>query len=185
MSDINWDDAPEGATHYDNREDVYPWLMADDNGNKYWHFNCWVKYANDIGVNESISAKPVTSPIYTQDMADNGELPSIGMEVEFRTTFFTTQTSNSGTCEIIAYFGDKVWINIIDFDCVINIKVIDFNPITPTIELVDGKAYQFDCDLLDDCMQGIYRKMNNKFYNYNGDFGIEYCTNIKLLEVRS
>jgi len=54
------------------------------------------------------------------------------------------------------------------------------------VKLVDGKAYQFECEMLDDgdYCQGIYRKMNNKFYNYNGDFGVEYCTNIKLLEVK-
>tara|TARA_R110000823_G_scaffold80774_2_gene183739 strand:- start:138 stop:779 length:642 start_codon:yes stop_codon:yes gene_type:complete len=68
---------------------------------------------------------------YTQDMADNGVLPSVGMECRFDTTFFTTVTSNRGTCEIIAYYDGKVWINIIDFDCVINLNVIDFKPLTP------------------------------------------------------
>lgn len=68
-------------------------------------------------------------PVFTQDMADNGELPLVGSKCDFETTFFTAATSNKGTCEILAYHGGKVWINTIDFDCVINLNVIDFKPI--------------------------------------------------------
>ncbi len=34
--------------------------------------------------NINLKVKPVTSPIYTQEMADNGELPSVGMECLFK-----------------------------------------------------------------------------------------------------
>ena len=80
MSDINWESAPEGATHYDTREGVYPWLKEDDNGNKYWHFNCWVNYANDIGVNDSIFAMP-SKKVYTAAMCEAGTPPIVGMMV--------------------------------------------------------------------------------------------------------
>ena len=121
-------------------------------------------------------------------MADNGELPLVGMEVEFETTFFTTVTSNSGTCEIIAYFSDKVWINIIDFNCVINIKVIDFKPITPPIELIDGERYEFEL-CFGDYRVGYYKEERNSFFDgmlcANKICGKSEATNIQLLEVKS
>jgi len=80
MNKIDWSLAPEGATHYDTRIDVYPWLKADDNGNKFWHLDMWVNYANDIGVNDSIFARPEAKPLYTTKMQEAGEMPSVGME---------------------------------------------------------------------------------------------------------
>jgi hypothetical protein len=76
----------------------------------------------------SMVGKP-SQPVFTQAMADNGELPVVGSKCDFETAFFTAATLNKGTCEILAYHGGKVWINIIDFDYVINLNVIDFKPI--------------------------------------------------------
>lgn len=80
MKDIDWSKAPEGATHYDISSDVYPWIKEDDNGNKFWHHNEWVKYSKSISEAEGCIAKPKPQPVYTQAMCDAGELPQVGME---------------------------------------------------------------------------------------------------------
>jgi len=182
MSDINWDDAPEGATHYDAREGVYPWVMADDNGKKYWYFNRWVKYANDIGVNDSISSKPVTSPIYTQEMADNGELPSVGMECFFHHSNWQPLDFEKGyllasTNEYIIY---KLNSNACEQSC--RRKLMSFSPLTPPIELIDGEFYCFDYS--NKSYRGIYSKKEDRFIFADGHVMASYCKNIKLLEVK-
>ena len=119
--------------------------------------------------------------VYTQAMCDAGEFPGVGMECKFETTFFTTVTSNRGTCEIIAYYNGKVWINIIDFECVINLDVIDFMPLTPPIELIDGKAYQFDYTGL--ARMGFYDSRRDMFEMASCNWPVEACTNTKPLTV--
>ena len=90
---------------------------------------CW-DLADEFRNSECVkSTTKKQQSVFTKEMQDAGKLPEVGMQCNFETTFFTTVTSNKGICEIIAYFEDKVWINIIDFDCVINTKVIDFSPI--------------------------------------------------------
>ena len=92
-------------------------------------------------------------PVFTKEMQDAGKLPEVGMQCNFETTFFATVTSNTpnkGTCEILAYHGDKVWINIIDFDCVINTKVIDFSPI-------DNRTDK------EKAIDEMYKEMNRRF----------------------
>ncbi|HHZ70960.1 MAG TPA: hypothetical protein EYN54_11935 [Methylococcaceae bacterium] len=88
---------------------------------------CYSDYLAGVKVDGILES--LTKPVFTKDMYDNDELPPVGSEVEFNTTFFTTVTSNKGTCEIIAYFGGKVWLNVIDIDFVINLNVIEFKPI--------------------------------------------------------
>tara|TARA_R110000772_G_scaffold208650_1_gene319226 strand:- start:41 stop:685 length:645 start_codon:yes stop_codon:yes gene_type:complete len=125
---------------------------------------------------------PEPTLTYTQAMADNGELPSVGMECKFDTTFFTTATSNRGTCEIIAYYGDKVWINVIDFDCVIKLSVIEFKPLTPPIELIHGEAYNF-IDSEDNNTNGIYSEDKHSFTSLSVEWLADQCTNIQPLTV--
>ena len=74
-------------------------------------------------------------------MSDNGELPLVGMECTYDTTFFTIEKSNAGDCRVIAYFEGKVWLDMYSTDFVINLNVISFKPLTPPIELIDGNWY--------------------------------------------
>jgi len=179
MSDINWDEAPEGATHYDTRPDVYPWLKEDDNGNKYWHFDRWVTYINDIGVNESIFAKPVTlSPVYTQEMADNGMLPSVGMVV--------LDKRNNNEYEILLPADNNGYYVMIGGDGGYHCELLKYlKPTTPPIKLVDGKAYQFDVRDKGGIVCGIYSKWDDKMHvGPSHYFDLLSATNIKLLEVK-
>ncbi|QDP52076.1 MAG: hypothetical protein Unbinned706contig1000_20 [Prokaryotic dsDNA virus sp.] len=161
-------------------------LLASNmgNGNMYELSN----YRDEISLgNVPVASKEnqppeQAAPVYTQEMCDAGELPSVGMECSFDTTFFTKVTSNKGTCEILAYHAGKVWINIIDLDCVINLDVIEFKPLPTPIELIDGKAYQFDYDVKS-ALYGIYNKLEGKFVLSNSSIYTCYCANIKPLTV--
>jgi len=90
---------------------------------------CW-DLADELRKSECAAdtIKP-SQPVFTQAMADNGELPQVGIECNFETTFFTTVTSNRGVCKPIAYHADKVWLDMFDSEYVININVIEFKPI--------------------------------------------------------
>ena len=156
--------------------------------NDNWDSVCTLEEFNQC-TNEMSEYKP-SNPVYTQAMADNGDLPLVGMECNYETTFFTLPDSNSGTCKILAYHKDKVWLDMGNIERVINIDVLSFKPIEPPIELLDGEPYEFDYSNGNSGMQGAvmrYCKRNDSFFFDNTIFKREYCTNIVLLtpEVKS
>lgn len=120
---------PKGATHV--LEDMGDTLYYREKGD--W-FDCWF---DGLGWESSGNKRSQLSglvelnkkPVYTQEMADAGELPKAGMECAFVSTFFTNKTSNKGVCKIIAYYKDKVWCANREFECVINLSAITFKPI--------------------------------------------------------
>jgi len=195
MSEIDWSLAPEGATHYDTRIDVYPWLKEDDNGNKYWHHSQWVNYANDIGVNDSIFARPEAKPVYTQAMCDAGTLPLVGMKCMVESGILPLKDFYGLAVRIIGINKHSDGDNIFTFEHELQgvgcSTILAFKPITPPIELVDGKVYQFDTFDTDDDVTwvGFYRDHNDCFYDtkcFNETISeSKNCTNIQLLEVKS
>ena len=146
MSGRDWELAPEGATHYDTRQDRYPWLKADDNGNKFWHVNCWVNYANDIGVNDSIFARP-SKLANTIELTDaNGNL------------WRQVKVNISGT--------------------------VEFELVSPPIQLINRGIYEFDYSTGNTGMQGAvmrYCEPSDSFFFDNTRFERRHCTNITLL----
>lgn len=179
-------DAPEGATHYDTSPDVYPWLKKDQNGNKYWHNNHWTTYRFVIDKSEGHIPKPLPSPTFTKTMADAGELPSVGMECLYK----ERGGINWRKCKIIAIHNSKVWLeNLETNSCPLNnVSTLEFKPLTPPIELIDGKAYQFDYHDTKSIV-GIYHNPNEDgfaiFRGRGGAFNKELVKNIQLLEVKS
>jgi len=58
--------------------------------------------------------------------------------------------------------------------------------LTKKVELVDGKAYQFDVEMSDKYeLNGIYNKRENNFTMIASSTHESYFTNIQLLEVKS
>jgi hypothetical protein len=140
----------------------------------------YVIYDYKSNKKELLTPRP-QKPVYTQAMADNGELPSVGMECDFIATFFTHEPSNTGTGTPIAYHENKVWFSTGSKEFVINLNVITFKPLTPPIKLEDGKAYQFAHKAGLDGLHGVY--YDNKFY-IGGDYvESDNCTNIQPLTV--
>jgi hypothetical protein len=125
--------------------------------------------------------------IFTQEMCDNGDFPAIGMECAFETTFFTHLPSNTGTGKPIAYHNNKVWFSTSSKEFVINLSVIYFKPLTPLIELIDGKVYQFEVKL--NVYVGFYRKDRNSFMCSSACgpklCGLSEATNIQLLTLEN
>lgn len=139
-------------------------------------------------IREDIATRPVdissdvdflkdVKPVYTQEMCDNDELPSIGMEVLV------------DDCNGCGMYIDVEVMYISDSICVINDgnndhsfcpKTCKISPSTKAIELIDGKAYQFHYGNSE--RVGFYNVADDHFYD-NKSFEaatshINMCTNI-------
>jgi len=121
--------------------------------------------------------KPVTlSPIYTQEMADNGELPSVGMDCKFMhggDMQIGTVTAKTKRFIIFTEEGGMERVRKIE-GCAIE-------AITPPIELIDGERYQFQHKTTRGL--GFYNERLDEFSSLNHKIHIHACTNIQLLTV--
>ena len=153
----------------------------------YYH-----KYLDaDKDVLEPIKQKPV----YTQEMYDNGELPSVGMEVSLEedTEFFSCasgEVKQLKADDIVSVISvgkrlDNKYtvLTLMHVDagfCVINPDYV--KPIPPKVDLINGEAYQYNCD--NSTHNGIYDEFKKSMYSVHSITCIEYCTNIKPLTVK-
>lgn len=172
--------APEGYDYYliYTPNETSRGLCSKDNGGRFYFQDGTAPTNID---DWEVICKPVTSPTYTQSMADNGELPSVGMECNFSVIGGLWQNV------LVDYISETV-IVITDGNSAQGsflIKDSRFNPVSPPpIELIDGKAYQFDDKVL---------PMRYGTYDNGGSTAVFWvkgravyasdCTNIKLLTV--
>jgi len=95
------------------------------NGGEYWK--------------PPLSTIGADKPVFTQAMKEAGELPSVGMECYIDGTLVIYTIVLVGDSEgdfiLTPKEGDKYWQRS-------NVKYL--KPLIPPIELIDGKAYQFD-----------------------------------------
>ena len=183
VMDIDWSKAPEGATHYkfskDNEGCFYKACDSEFalmfNGSE-WLYTDWT--TNDVIKNITkpwpVYFMPKTQPVltYTQAMADNGELPSVGMNVEayhgriveimlpFDSTKFTVGKCKGG--EYALY------------------SIGELKPLAPPIELIHGEAYNF-IDSECNNTNGIYSEDEHSFTGLGVEWLADRCTNIKPL----
>ena len=166
----------ESAYDVDDVDDVDYWI-------DYWIDMYFKKtgenkqdYIDEIKrVKESVKEETLE---YTQDMADNGVLPSVGMYVEaykdrvveimlpFDPTRFTVGKCKDG--EYALY------------------SIGELKPLTPPITLVHGKAYQFDIRPQygnTNGIQGIYSEKLRVFQSSGNGFHEETVENIQPLTV--
>jgi len=128
-------------------------------------------------------------PVYTQAMADKGELPSVGMEC----LYLDSITSNYIECTVM-YVSE--WAIVLrqtgngygkDVELAKHTSDVTIKPLAPPIELIDGKAYQFDYHDIKSIV-GIYHNPDEDgfaiFRGRGGAFNKELVTNIQLLEVK-
>jgi len=128
--------------------------------------------------------KPVT-PIYTQIMSVNGVMPIVGMECLIRDDAYNDEYYKG----VISFVGisNTVWVHGGTEYSQSNTH-LKFKPLTPPIELIDGKAYQFDYHNGSSGMNNVamrYNEFIGKFQFDNHTFNPIHCTNIQLLEVKS
>jgi hypothetical protein len=115
----------------------------------------------------------MTKSVYTQAMADNNELPGVGME------FLDSGSNlpNKVRVCIVVDDGNVVYRNgAYDY---LSADLAECEPLTPPITLIDGEAYQFNTE--GQSLKGIYREYNHRFYNAMGDYLVSTSTNIKHL----
>ena len=183
---IDWSKAPEGTTHYGHESALYYGGFYKINHNEEMFFHDKDQWLDCISTPELTKrpkpeVKPVT-PAFTQAMADAGTLPSVGMELLGR------QSEYEDWCEIEVLFVNEDVIYCRESDKIAHYhfskadKGIQFKPLTPPIELIDGKAYQFTNENTT-IENGIY--YDGMMVNQHGNTALMLCTNIQLLEVKS
>ena len=134
------------------------------------------------------TTKPQPKPVFTQEMCDNGELPSVGMEflMKHKDADESWAQPDFHPAKMKA-IGDELFIIESLSECnrlKESVGTIDdylFKPLTPPIELIDGKAYQFDYD--GDTFQGIYSERGDDFHSNKFVSSAPICTNIEPLTV--
>jgi hypothetical protein len=114
--------------------------------------------------------------IYTKEMANNGVLPSVGMECLFKHGGYEEKgVVTAITKEYI------VLTNKSGKERIRKLSESPVKPLTPPITLIDGKAYQFEYD--GDTFQGIYSVQGDDFHSDKFVSSANICTNIQPLTV--
>ena len=139
-------------------------------------------------LSELIPKQP--KPVFTQEMCDNGDLPSVGMECLIKMHHKDDSYFQKGY--INGYSQDKKWIIFTDYlgnieSHNISNGTYEFKPLTPPIELIDGKAYQFDIREQygkAKGLHGIYSEKLRVFQSSGNGFHAETVDNIQPLTVK-
>ena len=170
------------AYAYAYAADAYAAAYAADAAAAEHHINRYFELTGENKQDYIDAIKPVTVPTFTQAMADAGELPSVGMECLAKRTFESDDLWRP--CFIIG--KDRAGSYLV-FECGdileqthIDNGVYSFKPLTPPIELIDGKAYQFTCHSGDEVV-GIYSTVHISFDNYGRKFYESNIANIQPL----
>ena len=183
-----WKDAPESATHYDIEAECFcknDGYWATGSRARYVQDNTQIQWGDEdrytprpMFIDCKVNNEPQPALTYTQEMADNGVLPSVGMYVEaykdrvveimlpFDPTRFTVGKCKDG--EYALY------------------SIGELKPLTPPITLVHGKAYQFDIRPQygnTNGIQGIYSEKLRVFQSSGNGFHEETVENIQPLTV--
>lgn len=188
MSDIDWSKAPEGATHYGYDSDYYVsgWYKVDGDTQKFKNSDTMPDRWGNILVNrptDQLIPRPQLKPVYTKEMSDNGELPSVGMECMVICGNDLNSTWHECVVDFIGKFKAVVTTQQIS-EKLIDLEFDKFKPLTSPIELINNEPYEFDYHNGIIGMKGVvmrYSKVSDSFFFDNTVFKREYCTNITLL----
>lgn len=150
----------------------------------------------------SIREVKQASSTCTQKMTDSGALPSVGFKLKYQHEFIEgsdfqyLSNENQGgwedgdSLEVISLRVDSNGCNVAivlnteeDVLTCASVTADFFKEITPPVPLIDGKAYQFECDGFSD-LNGIYSELDHSFYNHLGDSEVAECTNIQPLTLK-
>jgi hypothetical protein len=173
-------DIGESTLYWDNRDQTYT---------TYYGMRSRASLTYISTVEEFINFKgdATQAPVYTQEMADNGVLPSVGMECELSEDFngfrkgcvlkvYSHDVSSNDNCVLAGGIIEGVSGGVQAFE--FHIKYL--KPLKPSIELIDGKAYQFDYGNTAEII-GLYSKRSKQLQAIAGHYESKHCTNIKPL----
>jgi hypothetical protein len=120
------------------------------------------------------SVKEKIGPIYTQEMFDNGELPSVGMLIKHQSVKKIIIAGLDSNNNFALKSVDKGIYQVVHID--------DIKPLTPPIELTDGECYQFTSPS-GTIRKGYYIPVKDMFICANGNIDASRATNIQPLTV--
>jgi hypothetical protein len=141
-------------------------------GGKYQHISTVEEFINFKG--DDVEA------VYTQEMVDNGAFPSAGMEC---LVLNNSCSQPKWKKALIKYMGDLViYAYCENGERCDRKRSLKFKPLTPPIELISGKAYQFDYGNTTEII-GLYSKRSKQLQAIAGYYESRHCTNIKPLTV--
>ena len=174
-----WKDAPEGTTHYLPLNGCFSECWVKNLNSLNYDFmpivkgriNDWENSVSIIkgeldGLVERPKPQPKESnikPVFTQEMSDNGELPSVGME--YRDGVVLVDMDADGM-----YVVQEAGVSII---CALS----GIKPLPTPIVLIDGCAYQFESSEYGGGL-GFYSFANNRFICGGYKIQANTCTNI-------
>ncbi len=192
-NEIDWTKAPEGATHYTKETNTTSacWvkLKADTCGyiTMKHHYNNEAESIWQIGefhTSELIVIPKPLQPVFTKAMKENMELPPIGSEYH---------DEDMQLCKALFHYSSFVIGEMLEHAPIQQYPVFSTSRndrtgyITPPIDLIDGKAYQFE-DRRNKVKCGIYNKERGVFSVEQGQYFDDISvTNIQplTLEVQS
>jgi hypothetical protein len=137
---------------------------------------CTQSYEEYKRLYNSVMGKDTQAPVYTQEMDDNGELPSVGayfLHEGKKVKCISTSEEEGGVVTFLT--------NSNAIDCCWN-NGVWVKPLTPPVELIDGKAYQFDCGA--NIRIGIFSG-NGFSGGIKSYWTLSACTNIQPLTVET
>jgi len=193
MTNIDWSLAPEGATHHIAALEMLSlseFVVAGVKGSMYGYDSIDTGgWSSDIeGDNRyTITPRP-TKQLYTTQMQEAGELPSVGMECKYK----LKGGVNWFNCKIIAFNESEhlnrkyVWLENLTAGSIplINLHTVLFKTINPSVNLINGRSYQFTLMGFD--ALGFYREDRKSFFSSgNKVCGETEASNIILLTTGS
>ena len=188
---INWDLAPEGVTHYMPESDEWysSWFTLNKNCKTMQRefksggatYDAAI-YDIEQLIKDGLIAKPQSDLIFTQEMCDKGILPSVGMECLVFNDELMNPTYEKGVIDFVGCYM-IVYSSKSFTERACSLELAKFKPLTPTITLIDGKAYQFDVKNGIPVSIGLYSKNLHRFILESSQYDIVKCTNIKPLTV--
>lgn len=182
MIDIDWSKAPEdciGAVQSHDDSHLYPhghFVKSCTGFDNYAY--CGEEEAYPCMEYFQFIPRPQPKPVYTQIMYQCDELPVIGMIVKHQSVNKIVMGEIDPNNNLALKSINNKLYSLAHID--------DIEPITPPIELIDGKAYQFDYHS-GKGVHGIYHKPDEDgfaiFKFVGGAMNKELVTNIKPLTV--
>ena len=181
---IDWSQAPVSYDYhlsYDKNPNNEGFCRIGDNGSYYFSNGDSAVNPDDWTITKKPYTKPVapTVAVYTKKMADDGVMPSAGMECLMslgEEIWFKYRVDYMGKAHTVGFWFDK------SREVSFGLHRVIFKPLTPPIKLIDGKAYQFDVRDKGGIVCGIYHEYDKRLHvGQDHYFDLMSATNIQLL----
>ena len=156
--------------------------LVDELSTNYGTSETYADYKANYSVINYDMSPLIVKPVYTQVMCDAGELPSVGME-------YLDDDGQISKC-LVNYGDITIGLNIEHVETENYLPISQTSrgnckPLTPPIELIDGKAYQFQAHKNRNPVDGFYSADEDEFVYLQGTVRSHDAINIQLLEVKS